>query len=202
VTVKPDGLNNILISTSLAGCDLNNAERTFSLPILCILSDGLTFEFFKFEKKGEVSSFFRGCFPGDPEPLQHGLTLPDPKTAETPLPFIIQLRRICETVFDTMLNAYIFALRAYRNRSESTGLQEWVKRPSLDGWDSALRFAEDALATFRNAESQRKDGDVESADASVVEGLELLHKSTGAVSTVYTSKLFMSGWDEEVVRKA
>lgn len=184
------------------GCDLNNAKRTFSLPILCILSDGLTFEFFKFERAESVSSFFRGCFPGDPEPLQHGLTLPDPKTADTPLPFILQLRCVCETIFDTMLSAYIFALRAYRDRSGSTDKREGVKRPSFDGWDQALKFAEDALETFRNAETQRKDGDVDSADASVLEGLRLLHESTGAVSTVYKSKLFMTGWDEDAVKKA
>jgi len=128
--------------------------------------------------------------------------LPDPKTMETPLPFILQLRCICETIFDIMLNAYISALIAYHNRSTSMRKREGVKRPSLDGWDRALKFAKDALATFRQAENQRKDGNVDSADLSVVEGLRLLHVSTGAVSTVYKSKLFMTGWDEDEVKKA
>lgn len=42
------------------GCDLSNAQGAFSLSILCILSDGLTFEFFKFERGGSGPSFFRG----------------------------------------------------------------------------------------------------------------------------------------------
>lgn len=181
------------------GCDLNNAQGAFSLPILCILSDGLTFEFFKFERDGSGPSFFRGCFPGDPEGLQRGLKLPDPQTTDTTLPFVLQLRGICETIFDTMLSAYISALYACRDRS---ALARKQKRPSLDGWDQALKSAEDALATFRKAETQRKDGNVDSADMSVSEGLRLLHESTGAVSTVYTSKLFMTFWDEEQVKKA
>ena len=95
-----------------------------------------------------------------------------------------------------------------------------MKRPSFDGWDQALKLAEDALETFRKAETQRKDGNVDSADASVLEGLRLLHEryylhystncirhpllclSTGATSTVYESKLFTTGWDEEEVKKA
>lgn len=168
-------LNNFLLTLAL-GCDLSNVKQAFSLPILCILSDGLTFEFFKFERVGSVSSFFRGCYPGDPESLQHGLTLPDPKNAESSLPFILQLRCICETIFDAMLSAYISALTAYRERSVSTGEREGVKRPSLDGWDRALMLAEDALETFRKAETQRKNGRVEFADMSVMEGLRLLHE--------------------------
>jgi hypothetical protein len=79
-------------------------------------------------------------------------------------------------IFDIMLNAYIFALSAYSDRSASTGNLEGVKRPSFDGWDRALMFAEDALETFRKAETQRKDGNVDSADTSVLEGLRLLHE--------------------------
>jgi hypothetical protein len=52
---------------NLQACDLNNAKRGFSLPIYCILCDGLSFEFFKFERTTPNPSFFRGCFPGDPE---------------------------------------------------------------------------------------------------------------------------------------
>jgi len=101
-----------------------------------------------------------------------------------------------------MLIAYTSALNAYHDRSALAGKREGVKKPSFDGWDQALKFAEDALATFRKAETQRKDGNVDSADMSVLEGLRLLHESTGAVSTVYKSKLFMTGWDEEEVKKA
>jgi len=141
VIAECDGKPNVLeqlptsesMSMSTLGCDLSNTSRAFSLPILCILSDGLAFEFFKFKRSGSISSFFRGCFPGDPEFLRHGLTLPDPKTAESPLPFILQLRSICETIFDTMLNAYISALSAYRDRSPQ-GSAGKLKKPDFNHW--------------------------------------------------------------------
>lgn len=75
-----------------------------------------------------------------------------------------------------MLSGYISALNAYHDRSALPDKQEGVKRPSLDGWGQALKSAEDALATFRKAETQRKDGHVDSADMSVLEGLRLLHE--------------------------
>jgi hypothetical protein len=107
---ESDALEDFLVLTSTLGCDLNNNKRGFSLPNFCILSDGVTFEFFKFERNGSDSSFFRGCFPGDPILLQRGLTSP---TTDSPLPFILQLCCVCETVFDVMLSAYIHALNAY-----------------------------------------------------------------------------------------
>jgi hypothetical protein len=42
------------------GCDLNNTKTGFSLPIHCILCDGLSFECFMFEKS-RVLPFLRGC---------------------------------------------------------------------------------------------------------------------------------------------
>jgi hypothetical protein len=118
-----------------------------------------------------------------------------------------------------MLNAYISALKAYLDRSASAGNREGVGQPSLDRWDQALKFANNALATFRKAEIQRKNGDVDSADMSALEGLRLLHEryylpsthsvryplfciSTGTVSTAYKSKLLMTGWDEDEIMKA
>jgi len=101
-----------------------------------------------------------------------------------------------------MLIGYISGLNAYHERSALTGKREGMKRPSLDGWDRALKSAEDALETFREAESQRKDGVIDSADAKVLTGMRLLRESTGAVSTVYQSRLIMTGWDDDMVKKA
>jgi hypothetical protein len=159
-----------------SGCDLNNAKHGFSLPIYCILCNGLSFEFFKFEGTTPNPSFFRGCFPGDPKHLQRGLHVPDFTTTETSLPFILQLRCVCETIFDIMLGAYISGLKAYREQSASVSKWVCVKRPSLDRWDHALESADDALATFRKAESQRKDGNVDFADIDVLAGMRLLRE--------------------------
>jgi len=78
-------------------------------------------------------------------------------------------------IFDVMLSAYISALNAYHDRSASSGQKEGVKRASFDGWDQALKFAEDALTTFRDAEIRRQEGAVDSANMSVLKGLRLLN---------------------------
>ena len=148
------------------GCDLNNHSRDFSLPIHCIFSHGMSFEFYKFERTPNPS-FLRGCFSGDPKHLRRGLQVPDFTIMETSLPFIIQLRLVCETIFDVMLSAYIAGLKAYYNRSKDKGEKQGSMRPSLYGWDEALQSAELAQTKFREAEHHRKDGDIDSADGTV-----------------------------------
>ncbi|KAM6492144.1 hypothetical protein JOM56_011868 [Amanita muscaria] len=182
-------------------CNLENSARGFSLPIHCIFTDGLIYEFFKFERNPKPS-FIRGCFPGDPDHLLRGLKVPDYSFMRTTLPFILQLRCACETIFDIMLSAYIAGLKAYYIRSEENGRKQGSKRPSLDGWDRALQSADRALAGFREAAVQRKDGDLDSADATVDQALLALQESTGAVPTFYRSNLIMKDWDEVEVRKA
>jgi len=102
------------------GCDLNNTKVGFSSPIYCILCPELSFKFFKFERT-RVSPFLRGCIVGDPIHLRRGLRLPDFDAAETSLPFVLRLRRVCETVFDMMLCAYISGLKAFLKRSKGRG---------------------------------------------------------------------------------
>ena len=157
------------------GCDLHNTIEGYSLPIHCILSDGLSFEFFKFERSPKPR-FFRGCFAGDPPHLRRGLRFLDFTEAETSLPFILQLRRVCETVFDTMLRAYISGLKAHQTASEAKGKKQGSKRLSLDAWDDALKSAEEALRKFREAESLREKGDPSSADKNVQEALHALRE--------------------------
>ncbi|KAF5383287.1 hypothetical protein D9615_004801 [Tricholomella constricta] len=181
-------------------CDLDNSSHDFSLPIHCIYSDGESFEFFKFERKPNPS-FLRGCFEGDPKHLRRGLQVPDYTTMETSLPFILQLRCICETIFDVMLSAYFAGLQAYYNRSEE-GKKQYHKRLSSDELDRAIQPAQRALAAFREAEGLRKAGDIVSADATVEEALLALHESTGAVPSIYESTLIMRGWDDDEVRRA
>jgi len=183
------------------GCDLNNASHGFSLPIHCIFSDGLSFEFFTFERTPNPT-FLRGCFAGDPRHLRRGLKVPDFSTMDTYLPFILQLRCVCETIFDVMLSAYIAGLKAYHNRSNDMGKREGSKRPSFDAWDRALQSAELAQTNFREAESQREGGDIASADVTVNGALAALRTSTGAVSTIYTTDLIMNYWDDDEVGKA
>jgi len=76
-----------------------------------------------------------------------------------------------------VLCAYIFGLKAYHERSKAKGEKHGSKRPSrpsFNGWDQALKSAQDALEMFRKADAQRQDGDVDQADVSVEEALALL----------------------------
>jgi hypothetical protein len=135
----------------------------------------LNYEFFKFERNPNPS-FIRGCFFGDPVHLQRGLKVFDYTSMTSTLPFILQLRCACEIIFDIMLNAYIAGLKAYYVRSEEKERKQGLKGPSLDGWDLALQSADRALAAFREAEVQRKDGDLDLADATVDQALLALQE--------------------------
>ena len=172
---------------------------------------GLSVEFFRFER-ARTPLFLRGCVAGDSSHLKHDLRVPDFEDTETPLPFILHLRRVCETIFDTMLCAYISGLKAYHERSRGRGEKEGSKRASFDGWDQALKSAGDALTTFRATESLRHKGDLDFAVQEALCALQkryhlhlrqysLLCLSSGAIPILYSTKLIMTGWDDDQVRK-
>jgi len=181
------------------GCDLNNSNAGFSLPIHCIFTDGLSFEFFTFEKTPNPK-FLRGCFLGDPMHLRRGLELPDFVRMESSLPFILKLRFVCETIFDVMLSAYIAGLKAYQQRLKEKGKEEGSKRPSFDGWDRALQSAELARKRFRQAEDERAKDEIAAADVTVEGALNELQTSTDAVpNNRYKNDLIMKDWDDDAV---
>ncbi|KAF8313497.1 uncharacterized protein EI90DRAFT_2949824 [Cantharellus anzutake] len=181
------------------GCDASNLAQNFSLPIHCIFFDGWAFEFFKYERAPN-RTFLRGCFHGDPKHLRRGLEMLDFVRMETPLPWILRFRCICETIFDVMLSAYIAGLKAYNNRSLGKG-KKWGLT-DLDEWDKPLQSAEDALVAFRKAEDLREGGDLDGADTTVDKALLALQESTSAVPTMYESPLLMTAWDNAEIRKA
>jgi hypothetical protein len=77
-----------------------------------------------------------------------------------------------------------------------------LRRPSFDGWGQALKSAEDALVTFREADSQHMGGDVGFANASIKDALLELHNSTEAIPTMYRSDFIMTGWDNHQIGEA
>jgi hypothetical protein len=208
------------IAQVIAGCDgelhltIQLTSSDFGLPVQVVttktvLSNGLFFEFFKYEKTPNPS-ILRGCFKGDSRHLQRGMHVPDFTVMKTALPFIVQLRHICETIFDVMVGAYIAGLKAYRDHSDKMGKKEGSKRPSWDNWHEALQWAEFALEAFRMAEDRRVAGDIKGADTAVEQdGLELEARyfnfsaslrdhisslSTGAIPSMYKSDLIMPSW--------
>jgi hypothetical protein len=90
-----------------------------------------------------------------------GLPLVDFSSEPTARAFIHSLRPICETIFNVLLVAYIASLKMFRDKSAS----RQGPRKSLDGWDKALKFAEDALEKSQDAEALRRDNLIVDADA-------------------------------------
>jgi hypothetical protein len=91
-----------------------------------------------------------------------------------------------------MLSAYIAGLKAYYVRLEEKGRKQGSKRPSLDGWDRARQSADRALAAFREAEVQRKDGDLDSADATVDQALLALQERYKCYSHLQLDQSFLT----------
>lgn len=99
--------------------------------------------------------------PGSRFGVSGELPLVDFSSEPTARSFIHNLRPICEIVFNLLLVAYIASLKMHRDRSASRPRQ-WK---SLDGWDKALKFAEEALEMSQNAEVLRRNNSIIDADA-------------------------------------
>ena len=138
----------ILLSSEpslLAVCNFNNAQENFHIPIYGILCDGVAFEFFSFDGSTKPFTFLRGCFPEDPRPLRRGLQLSDFELTETTIPFIRNVRVVCETISGIMLLAYISSLAACHDLPAAKSTKERKPRKDSDKWDAALQSATQSL---------------------------------------------------------
>ncbi|KAH9002125.1 hypothetical protein EDB86DRAFT_2901409 [Lactarius hatsudake] len=184
------------ISQVIAECDAcnwNNRKHGFNVPVYGILCDGCSFQFFTFDGNVTPSKFTMGTFPGS---TFRGLKLVDFSSEPTARPFIHSLRPICETIFNLLLLTYIASLKAFRDRFAS-------QQKSLDGWDKALKFAEEALEMSRAAEVLRQENSIVTADEIVATAIKALKLSTDVVpiSKKYTNPPLMDGWDDDEVGK-
>jgi len=134
-----------------------------------VLCDGTTFEFFKFQEHGNSYTFSRGCIPGDPELFRRGLPI---STPSNPTVFLKELRIVCETLFDIMLQAYILSLEAFRNRSVESSKKLKAPRKSLVKWEGALVLAHSASGKCRRAEESRINGQINEANSISQEGIQ------------------------------
>jgi len=141
----------VLVFIELEVCSWTNSRGSPSLvPVFGILCDGAKFEFFKFQEDGNSYTFSRGCIPGDPRAFRIGLPISDPSL--NPTLFLKELRIICETIFDIMLQAYVLSLEAFRDRSVERGKKFNPPRKGLTKWEDALKSARSALDKFRRAD--------------------------------------------------
>ncbi|KAH9036502.1 hypothetical protein EDB85DRAFT_1888854 [Lactarius pseudohatsudake] len=110
-----DAIAQVIVECNV--CSWNNSKDGFNVPVYGILCDGHSFLFFTFDGSTKPYKLTMGSFPG----THH---------------FICSLRPICKTIFNLLLLAYIASLKAYHDRDAS-------QQKSLDGWDKALKFAEE-----------------------------------------------------------
>jgi hypothetical protein len=133
----------LTIIVLVIACDRHNSlfSPSSTPPVFGVLCDGSAFEFFKFEDENKLFSFSHGCISGDPSPLQRGLPISSPSN---PRLFIKELRVICETFFDVMLQAYISSVEAFHDPSLARGKKnkQWE---SLTDWEDALQLVHGAL---------------------------------------------------------
>ncbi|KAH9006404.1 hypothetical protein EDB86DRAFT_3144168 [Lactarius hatsudake] len=141
-------------------CDWKNTRAGFNVPVYGILCDGTSFLFFAFDGTINPYKFTMGVVPGR---RFRGLKLVDFSSEPTARPFIHSLRSICEIIFNLLLCAYIANLKAFRDRFAS----QYGQCKSLDGWDTALEFAEEALEKSQDAEVLRQENSIVDADATV-----------------------------------
>ncbi|KAH9072882.1 hypothetical protein EDB83DRAFT_2220190 [Lactarius deliciosus] len=148
-------------------CDWKNTRAGFNVPVYSILCDGTSFLFFAFDGTINPYKFTMGVVPGR---RFRGLKLVDFSSEPTARPFIHSLRSICETLFNLLLCAYIANLKAFRDRVAS----QHGQRKSLDGCDTALKFAEEALEKSQDAEVLRQENSIVDADATAEAAFEAL----------------------------
>ena len=149
----------------------HNAADGFDMPVIGILCDGMSFEFFSYD--GKKRKFTRGCLPaipGDSAVPCHGLQLNNSTC------FIAGLRQICEIIFDLFLDAYISGLTSFKSRlhEQSFAGEKEGRFRSLDEWDEGLKHAQEAFGKFRAAETKRKAKDSEQANILVEEAMNAL----------------------------
>ena len=138
-------------------------KLTSLVPIFGVLCDGSTFEIFKFQEQGSSYTFSRGCILGDPQAFRIDIPISNPSLR--PTLFLKELRIICETLFDIMLQAYILSLEAFRDRSVEGSKKLSVPRKSPTNWEDALQLAHSASDKCRKADESRIDEEIEDANS-------------------------------------
>lgn len=157
-------------------CDWDNMHIGIRIPIYGILCNGRSFQFFIFDgsMRTRPYKFSMGVVPGRfrVTELRFLGPLPEPTARQ----FIHSLRPICETIFNLLLVAYIISMKEMRDRSITRQWKVQGRSLSVDSWDKALEFAEEALGKSQDAEMLRQDNSIDEADSiteSALKALEL-----------------------------
>ena len=146
----------------------------FHLPVYGILSDGNTFEFFRFDGTAEPYTCKYGIGPNDPPTCWQPFRLPGPGETLTTQPFIDALRPICEVIFDLLLSGYVSSLKVQHDHFIIKKARKGQLKRNESGWEEAMCAAISALNGFRHAEKKRQTQLIDEADLIVEKAMTFL----------------------------
>ena len=141
------------------------------MPTYGILFGGDIFQFFIFDGGTKPYKFSIGVVPGTQNHVDSKFKgLPLFAFSSTSLDafehaLILDLRPICETIFNFFLVTYVATLKVIRDSCARRGPRETFGTQSLPHWDEAINLAEEALSKSQDAEAQHQDNSIAAADA-------------------------------------
>lgn len=175
--IGKDRLNYIAqLIAELETCNLNNEKQGFSVPILGILCDGSSFEFFSYD--GYSKTFSRGLLVSKSIPGSTAIarvTLP-PITQATGIEYIRALRPLCESFYFLLLKGFLAGLEAYIRRARDYGSDGSRNYGSEGQWELALAKAVFARNKSVEAGETAMDGHIQKAERLADEAKALLEE--------------------------
>ncbi|KAK6334050.1 hypothetical protein TWF696_002554 [Orbilia brochopaga] len=174
----------------LESCNLANEKQGFSVPIMGVLTDGSSFEFFSYD--GYSKSFSRGLLVAKSTPGSTAIarvTLP-PITQATGVEYIRALRPLCESFYFLLMKGFLAGLEAYIRRARDYGAGDGTRNYGSEGeWELALAKAVFARNKAVEAGELAMEGQVQKADRLAEESKALLEESLMSIPSGYQRRV-------------
>ncbi|KAF8542453.1 hypothetical protein BDD12DRAFT_774865 [Trichophaea hybrida] len=129
-------------------CDYDNYKEGFHTPIHGILSDGTSFQFFRFERDGMER------FQEEKPKIMMGITDNGYRKigvldfeACPKKEYIRSLRPVCETIFFVLLQGFIEGLEGLHRYSSRNTAKNDINEDQSDSWDCCKKLALECLDT-------------------------------------------------------
>ncbi|EWC46289.1 hypothetical protein DRE_04460 [Drechslerella stenobrocha 248] len=178
----------------LEACNLSNEKQGFSVPILGILCDGSSFEYFSYD--GYSKSFSRGLLVARSTPGSTAIarvTLP-PITQATSVEYIRALRPLCESFYFLLLKGFLAGLEAYIRRARDYGAGDGTRNYGSEGeWELALAKAVFARNKSVEAGEMAMEGGIQQAERLADEARALLDESLASIPSGYQRRVSLMG---------
>ncbi|KAF3315328.1 hypothetical protein TWF173_003872 [Orbilia oligospora] len=189
--IGKDRLNYIAqLIAELEACNLSNEKQGFSVPIVGILCDGSSFEYFSYD--GYSKSFSRGLLVAKSTPGSTAIarvTLP-PITQATGVEYIRALRPLCESFYFLLLKGFLAGLEAYIRRARDYGAGDGTRNYGSESeWELALAKAVFARNKSVEAGETAIEGNVQGAEKLADEARMLLEESLTSIPSGYQRRV-------------